>query len=56
MRSIAEWLLFREATATEFRILNRTRHVAICIDEVDYPSNTNGSAIGIDESFDVLTH
>ncbi len=56
MRAIAERLLFREAAATELRVLDGAGDVAICIDEIHNPRNANRSALGIYESLNVLAH
>ena len=36
MRTIAEWLLFREATAAELWVLYGAGYVPICVDEFNY--------------------
>lgn len=56
MRTIAEWLLFREAAATEFWVLDGAGDVAISIDEIHCAGNANRSTIGIDKSLHILTH
>ena len=54
MRAIAEWFILRESTTTEFRVFDRVGDIAFSIDEIHGARNTDRSALGIDEDFDVL--
>ena len=54
MRSIAERLLLREATTTEFRVLNGAGHIAIGVDELNCSRDANRSALGINESLHLI--
>ena len=54
MRTIAEGLIFREATAAELRILDRARHLAISVDKVNCSRNANGSAFWVYKDLDVI--
>ena len=56
MRPIAERLIFGEAAAAELRIFDGASYVAISIDEVHCPSNTDRSALGIYKYLDVVAH
>ncbi len=47
MRAITERLIFREAAATEFGILERVSDIAISIDEIDCSSDADRTALGI---------
>lgn len=52
MRTIAERLIFREATAAEFRVLDCVREIAIGIDKFDCAGDADGSAFWVYESLD----
>lgn len=54
MRTITEWLLFREATTTELGIFDGASDVALGIDEIHCSGNTDRSTVGIDEGSYVL--
>ena len=56
MRSIAPWLILREAAATEFEIGLSLQHIAIGIDKISRSGKSNRPALGVDEDFRVLTH
>ncbi len=56
MRTVAEWLLLREAASAEFRVLNSACDIAISINEIDSACNANRPTLGIDESFHILRH
>ncbi len=49
MRSIAVWLLFREATTAELRVLKSLNQISLGIDHIHGSSNANRTALGIDE-------
>ncbi len=55
MRTIAERLIFREATTTEFRVLNFAGDIAIGIDEIDCAGDADGSAFWVYESLDRIS-
>ena len=52
MRTIAERLIFREATTTELGIIDSVCDIAIGIDELDCAGDTNGTAFWVYESLD----
>ncbi len=52
MRTIAERLIFREATATELGVFDSVGDIAIGIDEFDCASDADGSAFRVYESLD----
>ena len=54
MGPVAERLLFREATAAELRIFDSTGDLSISIDELHSASNSDRSALGINESFNLI--
>lgn len=54
MRTVAEGLLFREATTAEFWVLDGADDVAIGINKIHRSRDSDGSALGIHESFHVL--
>jgi len=56
MRTVAERLIFREATPTELRVFDGAGDIAISIDEIHCAGNTNRSTIGIDKYLCVLCH
>ena len=56
MRTVAIWLILREAAATELRIFNGAGDIAIGIDKIYGASNADRTTLRIDEDFDVLTH
>ena len=55
MRTIAEGLIFREATATEFRVLDCVGDIAIGIDEFDCAGDADRSAFWVYESLDRIS-
>ena len=50
MRSIAVWLLFREATTAELRVLSRLDEISFSIDHIHGSGNSDGTALWIDEN------
>jgi len=54
MRTIAEWLLLREAASAELRVLNCAGDIAIRIDEIHSACNSDRSTLRINESFDLI--
>lgn len=55
MRAVAEGLIFREAAAAEFWVLERAGDIAISIYEFDSPSNADRSAFWVYESLDRIS-
>ena len=49
MRSIAIWLLFREATTAEFWILSHLDEVSLGIDHIHGSGNSDRTALRVDE-------
>ncbi len=54
MGPVAERLLFREATAAELRIFDSTGDLSISIDELQSASNSDRSALGINERLHLI--
>ena len=54
MRTIAEGLILREATAAEFRVFDGAGDVAISIYKIHCSRDADRSALGIDEDLCVL--
>ena len=49
MRSIAVWLLLREATSTELRVFTSLDEISVGVDHVHGSGNSDRTALGIDE-------
>ena len=56
MRTVAEWLICREATTAELWVLNGAGDISFGIDKVDRSSDANRSALGINKCLDVIGH
>ena len=54
MRSIAEWLLLREAAAAEFWVFDGAGEIAISIDKIHRTCDADRSALRVYERFHAL--
>ena len=54
MRTVAEWLIFRETAATELWVFDGAGDIAISIDEIHGSRDADRSALGVDESLHAL--